>query len=76
MPRYFFHVTHERRELDLEGAELPDEHTAWNEATVRAGQILKGLDGKLTPDREWRMEVVDESRITLYVLRIKAEKRK
>jgi hypothetical protein len=75
MPRYFFHVIHKRRELDREGYELPDEHAAWKEATVTAGQILQGLHGKLTPDREWRMEVVDVSRNTLYVLRINAEKR-
>jgi hypothetical protein len=75
MPRYFFHVIHKRRELDREGYELPDEHAAWKEATVTAGQILQGLHGKLTPDREWRIEVVDESRNTLYVLRINAEKR-
>jgi hypothetical protein len=43
MPRYFFHVTHKRRELDREGYELPDEHAAWKEATVTAGHILQGL---------------------------------
>ncbi len=76
MPRYFFHVEPANaRELDREGYELPDEHAAWYEATVTAGQLLQGLGEKLTPHREWRMEVVDESRNTLYVLRINAEKR-
>ncbi|MCP3442252.1 DUF6894 family protein [Bradyrhizobium sp. CCGUVB14] len=76
MPRYFFHVTHKRYEPDPEGAELPDKHAAWREATVTAGQILRGLDGELTPDHGWRMEVTDEFQNTLYVLHIKAEKPK
>ncbi|MCP3401982.1 MULTISPECIES: DUF6894 family protein [unclassified Bradyrhizobium] len=65
MPRYFFHVTHKRRELDRAGYELADEHAAWSKAMVTAGQILQGLGGKLTPHREWRMEVVDESQNAL-----------
>ena len=76
MPRYFFHVTHERHETDQEGEELPDKHAAWKEATVTAGQILRGLDGKLRPGCDWRMEVADEFQNTLYVLHIHAEKPK
>jgi hypothetical protein len=74
MPRYFFHVTHERTETDYDGEELPDKHAAWKEATVTAGQILQGIDGKLAPGRDWRMEVTDEFQNTLYVLHIQAEK--
>jgi hypothetical protein len=51
MPRYFFHVYHDQSELDYEGEELPDEHAAWKEATVMAGQTLQSLDGKLKPER-------------------------
>jgi uncharacterized protein DUF6894 len=76
MPRYFFHVYHEREEIDDQGEELPDNHAAWHEATVTAGQILQGLDGRLQPEREWRMEVMDEFQNALYVLRIHAEKPK
>jgi hypothetical protein len=67
VPRYFFHVYHHRAELDLEGEELPDKYAAWHEATVTAGQILQSLDGKLTPDKDWRMEVTDEFANPLYV---------
>lgn len=73
MPRYFFHTYHERAELDDEGEELPDKHAAWREATITAGQVLQDVDGKLTPGREWRMEVTDEFQTTLYVLHINAE---
>ena len=76
MPRYFFHVHHDRADLDNEGEELPDRHAAWQEATVTAGQILQGLDGRLKPDRAWRMEVTDESQNILFVLHIHAETRR
>jgi hypothetical protein len=74
MPRYFFHVTHDRHEPDCEGEELPDKHAAWKEATVTAGQILQDIDGKLRPGQEWRMEVADEFQNTLFVLHINVEK--
>jgi hypothetical protein len=50
MPRYFFHVHHDRSVEDYEGEELPDRHAAWCEATITAGQILQGLDG-ISPPR-------------------------
>ena len=56
MPRYFLHIYHHRTELDDVGEELPDKHAAWQEATMTAGQILQGIDGKLAPYREWRMK--------------------
>ncbi|WP_461331699.1 DUF6894 family protein [Bradyrhizobium diazoefficiens] len=43
MPRYFFHITHERTEIDREGEELPDKHAASKETTVTAGQMLQGI---------------------------------
>ncbi len=70
---YFFHIKHVGDEIDHEGEELPDKHAAWKEATVTAGQMLQGIDGKLTPARDWQMEVTDEFQNTLYVLRIQAE---
>ena len=76
MPRYFFHVYHDRADLDRKGEELPDKRAAWHEATVTAGQILQGIDGNLDPDHEWRMEVTDEFQNTLFVLHISAEKPK
>jgi hypothetical protein len=74
MPRYFFNVTHEHTVNDSVGEELPDKHAAWKEATVVAGQTLQGLDGHLKPGQEWRMEVTDEFRNTLFILHIHAEK--
>ena len=54
--------------------ELPDKHHAWEEATIRAGKALQGLDGNLNPGHEWRMDVTDEFANPLYVLHISAEK--
>jgi hypothetical protein len=73
MPRYFFHVHHDVHRPDLEGEELPDKHAAWKEATVMAGQILQGIDGKLRPDHDWRMEITDEFANPLFILHIRAE---
>lgn len=74
MPRYFFHVIHHRRRLDQEGKDLPDRHAAWKAAVETAGQRLKGLDGKLKPECDWRIEVTDEFQKTLYALHIGAER--
>jgi hypothetical protein len=49
MPRYYFHIRHDTYLPDEEGEELPDKHGAWREATVMAGQMLQGIDGKLQP---------------------------
>ena len=70
MPRYFFNVYHERPEPDDLGEELPDRHAAWKEATITAGQILQGLDGKLQPNRDWRMEVTDEFANPLFLINV------
>jgi uncharacterized protein DUF6894 len=74
MPRYFFHVYHDYYQHDSEGEELPDAQAAWREATVMAGQMLQGIDGKLQPGHDWSMEVTDEFANPLYRLHICAEK--
>jgi hypothetical protein len=74
MPLYYFHIFHETQQTDHDGRELPDQHAAWKEATVTAGQILQGIDGHLKPGREWHMEVADEFQNTLFMLHISARK--
>ena len=73
MPRYFFNVFHERSDPDEVGEELPDRHAALKEATITTGQILQGLDGKLQPGRDWRMEVTDEFANPLFVINVSAK---
>jgi pyruvate kinase len=74
MPRYFFHIHHHTVEIDDVGELLADRHAAWHEATITAGQMLQSLDGNLTPERAWRMEVTDESQNAIFILHIHAEK--
>jgi hypothetical protein len=73
MPRYFFHVHHERSHLDQIGEEFDSRHAAWKEATITAGQMLQSLDGKLQPGLDWRMEVTDEFANPLYVIHVSAK---
>jgi len=75
MPRYFFNVYHDQTQLDFEGEELPDMQAAWKEATVTAGQMIQGIDGRLRPGAEWRLEVTDEFANPLYVIYVHAERR-
>lgn len=65
---------HQRPALDEEGEELPNGQAAWREATMTAGQIIQGLDGKLQPGVEWRMEVTDAFTNRLYVIKLHVEK--
>jgi hypothetical protein len=74
MPLYFFDIHHGKTDIDLHGEDLPDANAAWKEATVIAGDILKNIDGSLTPEHDWRMEVTDEFRNPLFVLHIAARK--
>lgn len=49
---------------------------AWEEATVSAGQLLKSLDGRLRPGHDWKMEVCDEFRRSVFAIQISAKKPK
>lgn len=72
MPRYFFNIYHDRVTRDDLGTELPDRHAAWEEATTAAGEIIRGIDGSLKPDRDWRLEVTDEFANPLWEIHVKA----
>ena len=74
MPLYQFSTTHGNTVFDTGDAlELKDDAAAWEEATVACGEILKGLDGSLSPDREWRMDVKDETGVKVFTLRLLSE---
>ena len=61
---------------DEEGDELPDNEAAWREATVIVGELFKNIDGKFRPGEEWALEVTDEQRKPLYMIRISAQEMK
>lgn len=74
MPRYFFHVHNVAPHKDQDGEELPDDATAWREATRYAGALLNDLDGKFRPGEEWNMEVADEAGKPIYFISIRSRK--
>jgi len=75
MPRYYFNIHHQGLGDDAEGEELPDAGAAWREATLIAGELLKDIDGKFQPGQEWQLEVADEQRKPIYLIRVTAEKK-
>lgn len=71
MPRYFFSTTHGDERHDHEEAlELTDDEAAWSEATTACGEILRDMDGKLKPNKAWRMDVDDENHEPIFSLRL------
>lgn len=75
MPRYFFHVRDGTTILDTEGTELPDIYTAQEQAIRTSGEILRDMGARFWDGTEWRMEVNDEQKACLFVLRFSAEER-
>ncbi|WP_442895034.1 DUF6894 family protein [Bradyrhizobium sp. AZCC 1578] len=57
---------HDRAELDKESEELPDRQAAWREATVTAGQIIRDLDGRLCPGKDWKSPTNSQIRCTSF----------
>jgi hypothetical protein len=73
MARYFFNIHREGSGPDMEGEELPNDESAWREATIIAGDLFKDIDGTFRPGHEWSLEVTDERRNPLYFIRVSAE---
>jgi hypothetical protein len=60
MPRYYFHVEDDRREIDQIGVELPDLQAARQEAVRAASEILRDGGGQaLWSGKPWRMWVTE-----------------
>ena len=76
MARYFFNIHGARRSLDEEGEELPNNEAAWKEATIIAGELFSDMNGKFRPGQEWALEVADDQRKPLYMIRISAQEMK
>lgn len=73
MPRYFFHVTYETTQRDLDGIELADDRAAHKQAIEACTEILKDLGAGIRFGIPWSMEVVEEKRGTICLLRFQAE---
>jgi hypothetical protein len=55
---------------------LPDDASAWDEATIFAAEFFKDFSSKLRPGQDWSLEVADENRKPLYTIRISARRMK
>lgn len=73
MPRFFFHVADGRDLPDLEGTPLPGPAEARAQALRMAGEILREEGMRFWRGAEWRMDVTDEARRTLFTLRFSAD---
>jgi hypothetical protein len=73
MPKYFFHVHHERSSIDYEGEELADMNAVWQAATTTAGEMIRDLGCRLRPGQDWRLEVTDELDNRLCIIRVNAQ---
>ena len=76
MPRYFFNMHGVRPSIDDVGDELRDDEAAWKEATLVTGEIFRDVDGRFRPEQEWSLEVTDEKRQPLYIIRINSKQLK
>jgi hypothetical protein len=74
MARYYFNIRHEELREDEEGSVHGTQHEAWIEATETCGQMMRDLDGALAIGPEWRMEVTNEQREIVFVLKVIAER--
>lgn len=68
MPRYFFNIHYGGSRIDDVGEELPDDQTAWREATIITGELFRELDGGFQPGQQWRLEVMNDANELLYVI--------
>jgi hypothetical protein len=74
MPKYFFSVRHgDHISQHDDGIDFPDVAAVQVEATKSTGEILRDLNQALESGSELRMEVADEARKPVFILRVIAE---
>lgn len=65
MPKYFFHLRARFPFQDDGGADLPDDNSAWVEAT----RFARDIEGNLRPGDTWHLEIHRDGR-AIYSLKI------
>lgn len=74
MPLYYFVTSRNNVPVELpDGIDLPNAEAAWEEATRAAGEILRDIDGSLSPGTELTIEIQDGARKAIRILRVTAE---
>jgi hypothetical protein len=64
MPRYFFHIHHERPSYDQQGEEFADRQAAWHDAVV---SISHGSWRQVPTRTDLEAEVADEFEDNIHV---------
>lgn len=72
MPRYFFHTEDGCGFQDNEGSELPDDHTARNEAVALLAALVRDDPDGFWAHPAFRLEVADAAGRTLFELELGA----
>ncbi len=65
MPRFHFNVFDGITSIDQDGTELPDIHSARQEALILAGAIIEDSAKRSALGEEWRLEVTDDAGLML-----------
>lgn len=66
--RFFFHIHNEDTLIDHEGTEIASISQARAEAVILAGALIRDMAGAFWRSPEWKLEVTDENRLTLFTL--------
>lgn len=74
MSLYFFRISSGRYSGASEQPyEFADPALAWTELTGICAGLLGGIARTLKPDAEWRMELLDENRTTIFRISLVSE---
>jgi hypothetical protein len=71
---YFFRtITNGIEGQRTEGLAFASKSEAWEEAAISSGEIIREMDGNMSPGLDWRMEVLNPAGDVIYRLSFKAE---
>ena len=74
MSQYFFRISHGRLTGVSESSfDLADGNAAWAEMTRVCGSMVGSLCHNLKPKADWPMDLLDESRKSVFRIRLVAE---
>jgi len=74
VPLYSFRISHGKFSgASDSGFDLADQDAAWAEMTRVCGDLVGGISRSLKQNAEWQMELLDESKKSLFRIRLVAE---
>jgi len=74
MPQYFFWISHGSYSgASDQGSEFESREAAWTEMTRVCANLVGTISRSLKQNAEWRMELLDEGKRTVFRIRLVAE---